>query len=277
MDKFMYEHLKNIEYLYGDDVYVQIPNSIFGDLSSNNSTNIQQVSFAYGYVTIVAFLYKYAHFVDIDYGTYIQNADIKQLLGYNRNTKTIDYIIRKNGVLDTIGLTKTIKDYPIRFVQHPTEKINNVPIREFMTINDIGESDINYSTIKSIVKNRNYTVKEPVFFFECDDDAGTLYNYANTHRVTLKELIAFIYSDNLDNIDFLLYCYFKSKCLGLPQNTKSIGLHIISRDLDIGADAFYKHLNKLKDRQYMSANHKGWVMGAVENGLDANEYTFKGI
>src|SRR5205085_6833882 len=105
----MYEHFKNIEFLYGEDVSIQIPNGIFKKLSSNiknrnGSTNIQQTSFAYAYIVMNAFLYKYAHFVDVDNGTYIQNADIKGLLGYNKVTKTIDYIIKKGGVLDMIGL-----------------------------------------------------------------------------------------------------------------------------------------------------------------------------
>lgn len=274
----MYEHFKNIEHLYGDEVYVQIPNGIFRDLS-RNCKNIQQTSFAYLYIVVVAFLYKYAHFVDIDNDTYIQNADIKELLGYNRKTKSVDFIIKKNGVLDEIGLTRTTKDYPIRFTQHPTETINNIPIREFVTIKDIDESDVNYTIIRNVVKNRNYDVKEPLFFFEYNGETGTLYDYANTHRIMLKELMSILFDDNIDNIDFLLYCFFKSKCQGVKGKTKSIGLQIISADLKIGFDAFYKHLDRLKGKQLVEVNHKGWVSekGIDKSDLEANEYHFIGI
>jgi hypothetical protein len=254
---------------------VQIPNGIFKDLAKN-CKNIQQTSFAYAYIIVIAFLYKYTHFVDIDNGTYIQNADIKEFLGYNRTTKSIDPIIKKNGILDEIGLTATVKDYPIRFVKNPTETINNIPLREFVHISDINNDDVNYTLIKSIVKNNNYTVKEPVFFFNYNDEGGTLYDYANTHKIRLRELMAFVHDDNLNNIDFLLYCFFKSKCHGYKDHTKAIGLHIIIGNLDIGKDAFYGHLNTLKDKQYVEVNHKGWVMGSKDS-LDANEYSFKGV
>lgn len=110
----MYEHFEGIKKLYGDSANVQIPNDIFKLLSSkiknkNCSTNIKQVSFAYLYIILVSFLYKYTNFVYIDNGTYIQNTDIKELLGYSKTTKSIDSIIKKNGILDNIGLTITTK------------------------------------------------------------------------------------------------------------------------------------------------------------------------
>lgn len=278
----MYEHLKNIEFLYGENVSVQIPNGLFEDLSSNimnknNSTNIQQASFAYTYLVILAFLYKYAHFVDVDNRTYIQNADIKEMLGYNRLTKTIDNVIKNNGVLDKIGLTRTTKNFPIRFIKHPRDRIESMAIRDYIYIKDISCNDINYNIIKDIVKNRNYTIKEPLFLFEYNGDSGTLYNYANTHKITINELMTFIYDDTLDNIDFYIYCFIKSKCYGLKENTKPIGLHIITSELGISKDAFYNHLNIVKEKGYIAVNHKGWVMVSEADSLEANEYCFKGM
>lgn len=270
----MYEHFENIKLLYGD-AYVQMPNEIFRDLSSSINKNIQQVAFAYSYLTVVSMLYKYAHFVDVDNGTYIQNADIKELLGYTRITKTIDPIIKKGGVLDSIGLTETIKNYPVRFMHNPTEQINNVPIREFVTINDIDNLDINYSAIKGIVKNRNYTVKEPTFFFNYKDDNGTLYDYSNTFRITIDELMQFIFADDFNNIDFLLYGYFKSQCKGLKDDSKGIALNIIVSTLGIGKDAFYEHLNVLKGKGAIDVIHKGWTPNG--KSAESNEYFFKGV
>jgi len=277
----MYEHFKNIEFLYGEDVSIQIPNGIFKKLSSNiknrnGSTNIQQTSFAYAYIVMNAFLYKYAHFVDVDNGTYIQNADIKGLLGYNKVTKTIDYIIKKGGVLDMIGLTETINNYPIRFFNHPTERINNIPLREYVTIKDIDNTDSHYDIIKGIVKNHNYAVKEPTFLFEYDDDNGTLYEFSNTHKITLNEFMKFIFNDSLDNIDFMMYCFFKSKCKGLKHDMNAIGLNYIVNELGIGKDAFYGHLEVLKKNRFLEVNHKGWVMGSSSE-LESNEYYFIGV
>ncbi|QOV08222.1 replication initiator [Bacillus phage Kirov] len=280
---YMYEHFKNIEQLYGD-AYVQIPNGVFQQLSESiknrKQTNIQQSSFAYAYIIAVSFLYKYAHFVDIDNGTYIQNSDIKQILGYDKTTKTIDKVIKKNGILDSIGLLRTTKEYPIE-VEYTEETLNDMLMREFKTFNMLDADDINYSIIKSIVKNRNYEVKEPLFFFEYDGDTGTLYNYNNTHRITLKEFLSFVYDQNLDNIDFMLYCFFKYKCHGYDNNVRAIALYKITLEMGISRDTFYKRLQTLKDRGYVNVHHKGWVMPTEATGtsesMEANEYQFRGV
>lgn len=270
----MYKHFENIKLLYGD-AYVQIPNGVFRDLSSSINKNIQQVAFAHAYIIVISMLYKYAHYLDIDNGTYMQNSDIKELLGYTRITKTVDPIIKKGGILDSIGLTETTKNYPVRFTQNPTEQINNIPMREFVAIDEIDNLDINYNMIKEVVKNRNYTVKEPRFFFEYKGETGTLYDYSNTFRITIDELMHFLFTDDLNNIDFLLYGYFKSQCRGLKDDSKGIALNIIVSSLGIGKDSFYDHLNVLKKNNLIDVIHKGWT----PNGKSAepNEYFFKGV
>jgi len=281
---YMYKHFKNIEQLYGNNAYVQIPNGVFRQLSDSiknrKQTNIQQSSFAYAYIIAVSFLYKYAHFVDIDNGTYIQNSDIKQILGYDKTTKTIDKVIKKNGILDTTGLLRTTKEYPV-YVEYTEEKLNDMLMREFTTFNMLDVDDVNYSIIKSIVKNRNYEVKEPVFFFEYNGDVGTLYNYDNTHRITLKEFLSFVYDESLDNIDFMLYSFFKYKCHGYDNNIKAIALYKITLEMGISRDTFYKHLGTLKSKGYINVHHKGWVMSGEATGtsesMEANEYQFKGV
>lgn len=278
----MYEHFENMKQLYGNNIYVQIPNSIFKKLSTyiknkNGSTNIQQSSFAYAYVVVVSILYKYAHFVDIDNETYIQNADIKEFLGYSKTTKSIDSVIKKNGILDKVGLTETTKKYPVSYFINSDEKINNIPMREFVTICDIDESFSFYDSIKNIVKNRNYEIKEPTFLFEQDGDNGTLYNYSNTHKVTLNEILRFVKDENLDNIDFAMYCFFKSKCKGYRNDSNSISLNVITSQLGIGFDALYSHLDKIKEEKFIHVSHKGWrTKREGDVRLESNIYTFKG-
>lgn len=277
----MYEHFENIKKLYGK-AYVQIPNGIFKDLSntivSRKQTNIQQVSFAYCYIVTIAFLYKYAHFVDVDNGTYIQNSDIKQILGYDKTTKTIDKVIKRGGILEQLGLIQTTKDYPVE-VEYAEEKLNHLNMREFITVSMLDTNSINYITTKEVVKNRNYEVKEPTFFFDYKDDTGSLYNYANTHRITIDEFLKLVYNDEIDNVDFLMYAFFKYKCHGLPQNTKSLALYKVVLEMGIGRDAFYNHLDKLKLKGYIDVVHKGWrVAGeAHDSQIEANEYIFRGV
>lgn len=279
----MYEHLENLKQLHGDSIYVQVPNDIFRKLSKhiknkNGSTNIQQSSFAYTYIVLMALLYKYAHFVDIDNNTYIQNADIKEMLGYSRTTKSIDSVIKKNGILDSIGLTTTTKQYPTSFYLDASEKFNEVSMRRFVTIDEMDESEISYKLIKDVVKNRNYEIKEVLFLFEREEENGTLYDYCNTHTVNLDEVLNFLKSDTLDNIDFYMYCFLKSKCKGYRANTNSIGLNTITLQLGISKDAFYSHLKLLEKRNYFDVAHKGWKTKTDEDEqLESNVYTFRGV
>ena len=142
--KYMIGHFENIQYLYGSDAYVQLPNKVFRDLSTsiknkNGSTNIQQSSFAYAYLVCVAFLYKYARFIDVDNETYLQNTDIKQILGYSKTTKSIDHIIKKDGILEKIGLVETTKSYPVS-AEYGEDEYNKFKIREFVTVDTIDDS-----------------------------------------------------------------------------------------------------------------------------------------
>lgn len=272
----MYEHFKNIEHLYGN-AYIQIPNGIFRDLRGIK-TNTQQSSFAYAYLIAVAFLYKYAHYVDIDNGTYIQNKDIKQVLGYGGSTKTVDKIIKKDGILEEIGLISTTKKYPVQFTNSGDE-INGFNAREFISIDMINEDYVNYDSIKNIVKNRNYEIKEPTFFFNYKEDIGTLYNYSNTHKITIQEFIRIVYDESLDNIHFLLYGFFKSRCFGYKDNTKEIALYKIVEDAGVGKDAFYSRLNDLKNNKFLDVNHKQFIITKEHNyiSIEGNEYIFKGV
>lgn len=277
--KYMIAHFKNIQYLYGDDAYIQMPNDIFKNLSRNiknrsGSTNIRQSSFAYVYLVCIGFLYKYAQFVDLNNGTYIQNTDIKQILGYSKSTKSIDHIIKKNGVLENIGLIKTTKNYPVSVI-YGEDEYNNLKIREFITINNIDKDSIIYNKVKSIVKNRNYEIKEPTYMFEYNGNIGTLYDYSNTHKITINEFIKLVYDERFDNIDFMLYFFFKSRCYNLNKsNTKLISLMQIINEIGISKDSFYAHLKIMKDNKILSVIHKEWIN---DGGGESNEYSFIGI
>ncbi len=280
----MYNHFEKIKELYGDKAGVRLPNRVFRDLSSNiksknGSTNIQQSSFAYSYLVAVAFLYKYAIFIDFDLSTYIQNNDIKELLGYSKTTKSVDKVIKKGGILDSMLLTDTVKNYPLSFYMNE-EEINGIKIREFEYIDDVKDGDL-LKEIKQIVKNRNYEIKEPLFMTDGygESDYGTLYSIECTHRVEIGEFLLFLKDGQLDNIDFALYNFFKSKCKGFDFNQRSIAIYKILLELGIERSTFYKHLNVLKEREYIKVNHKGWQMptGNSEVKMEANDYIFLGV
>lgn len=276
----MEKHFKNIQKLY-NHANVRIPNNVFIDLSSiikskNNKTNIQQVAFAYVYLITIGFLYKYAHYVDLDNGSYIQNSDIKLLLGYSKSTKSIDRIIKREGVLDSMGLTVTNKDYPVQFYMNHREEIDGIKIREFITFQKLSKNHILYPEYKSIVKNKNYEIKEPLFLTSeyGDNEQGTLYCIEKTHQISIEEFLLLVFDAEIDNIDILMYFYFKSKCKGFKKNTRQISLLRIVGEIGMDGNTFYNHLNTLKEKKYIDVSHKGWKHNTEE--IEINEYTWLG-
>jgi len=89
-----------------------MPNEIFGDLQKNID-NPSHIAFAYSYIYFVTWAYRYAK-----YGTVNELIDqkfIKKILGYNPTYKNLDYLIKKDGILEQIGYIRTEKDFPIAY------------------------------------------------------------------------------------------------------------------------------------------------------------------
>lgn len=281
----MNEHFEKIRFLYGDDAMIRLPNNIFRVLSTsirnkNGDCNSQQVAFSYAYLIAVGFLYKFAHFVDSDTNTYVQNNDLKQLLGYSKTTKSIDIIIKKDGVLDSLKLLETKKDYPLFFNLNHEEMINRIPLREFTMLSHLDSEDSYLKIVKSIVKNRNYEVKEPLYLTTGNDEEeyGTLYNIKKTHGITIREFMKFVEDEELDNTHLLIYGFLKSRCKGYPDNMNSLTLYKTTGEIGIDKTTFGTRIKFMENRNYISVSHKKWKRKQEHHiDMDANDYYFHGI
>src|SRR5699024_11535773 len=97
------EYIVKLNYRDGQSRHF-MPNEIFKDLQSNIKTSTH-IAFAYSYYYLTSWLYrnvKYAEDLPIE----INTKTLKKLLGYNQNYKPINYIIKKNGVLEQINYIK---------------------------------------------------------------------------------------------------------------------------------------------------------------------------
>lgn len=269
---------------YGDESSVQIPNEIFpllanGIRNKSGKSNVQQVSFAYSYIAHISLLYKYSFFVDFENESYVQNGDIKEWLGYSRTTKTINRVIKKDGILDSLGVTETEKDYPL-FFNTTNEKINDIPVKDFYYILDPESKELNSYLVnqaKVIVQNRNYEIKKPIFLFNPtgDREYGTMYDYSNTHSFTAKEALYFFTHPVFNAIDFSIYNYVKSKAKGMKGNRREISLRRITEELGLDEKTLYAHLKALKASGVISVQHRGWK--AYEGNSEANTYQWNGV
>src|SRR5690606_24337728 len=117
------------------------------------------------------------------------------------------------GILDQLGLTRTVHNYPVRFYLEPVPG-DDYPRREFVLIQDLDETDLLFSAYQQTVKNRNYEIKEPLFLTGSPERESTLSHFDRTHIITIQEFIRLVEEPRVGNIVFLLYGYFVSRCFG---------------------------------------------------------------
>jgi hypothetical protein len=183
---------------------IYLPNEIFKDLSSELEGS-SHIAFAYSYYYFISWLYRYSKYGQFN----IDVKQIKEVLGYSPNSKEINYIIKKDGVLDQIGYTFSSTDYPIAW------DFNDGEI-EFTMFSDL---DLDLRKILMHQKGRNYKVKVPVKAFWRDKISeeegildGTFYDIRNTHHISFDVFLECMSNKELGCTGFYLYGYLRYRC-----------------------------------------------------------------
>ncbi|WP_299831322.1 hypothetical protein [uncultured Metabacillus sp.] len=194
----MDELIKQLQYDEKEST-IFIPNEIFTDLQ-NHIKKSNHIPFAYSYYYLVNWLYRYTKYG----GLSIDNKTIKSILGYNPTYTEIDYLIKKNGVLDLMGYCSTVKDYPISWTFEDE-------ILEFVLLSDIEEE---FQKLIKESRSRKYTIKLPVKSFyrkEDNEDVmdGTYYEFDRTHLIPFEVFLFCMSNKELGCSGFYLWSYLK--------------------------------------------------------------------
>lgn len=185
---------------------IYLNNSIFEDIRSMSLKNGNHMAFTYAYYGVISYLYRYCLWIE---DKPITQADIKDMIGYNRTYKPIDYIVKKNGILDSYGYTETTRDIPVKWW---LDDDNDVMFNYV--------SDYNDEYIKDVFKiPSRYTIKYPIKAFHIDNESykdgdvnGTFYILDNTHSFDVNVMKKFLNNKQLGLNAFYLYQYLKMKC-----------------------------------------------------------------
>lgn len=199
-----YNELKDRLYFGEKEDNMFIPNEIFEDLPKHIEKGIH-IPFAYSYYYLITYLYRYAK-----YDKYLYtNEDIKEILGYNKSTKGLDYLIKRNGLLDEIGYTSSDKDFPIGW-QYSKEEDELI----FTMWSEFKED---YGMVKYPNMSRKYSIKVPekaLYRYIHEDgtfDGGTFYEIENTHNILPQVFLFCMSIDDIGCNGFYLYSYLKHK------------------------------------------------------------------
>ncbi|HDX9600984.1 TPA: hypothetical protein ACLBZ7_005547 [Bacillus cereus] len=268
------EFKSRIEYYKQDDRFgkIFIPNNIFEvllkdeRLTKRGKRTTTHVDVAYAYIYLYTWLYRNAKYGSMS----TENSDVgslKELIGFSKTEKRINYIIKKDGVLDDLGLTRTIpyKDAPALFQF-------NDDVIEFYTVSDE----------KIPITNNRQTVKEPVFALENSDGEygyGTFFgsmdndNIANTHNVDFEVFIKCMTNEKLGTDAFYLYSFLKHKC-DVSGGSIEIALTTISQQTGITRGKRNDALENLKKYNLIHCTPATYIIDGEPDG--ASIYKCKG-
>lgn len=217
------------------DWQVYINNSIFPDLlKSQDLKHISRKAYAYCYYCLITYLYingKYKKML-------LKQSDLKEILGYSPDNRKMDFISKKNGLLDEMGYTETISDFPIR-----------IDTGRLIVFDMYREAKRKFSLRLDVPSN--YKVKLPFKAFYQDKKSkdaglfnGTYYNANDCHVFDIERFIECVSNEQIGCEGFFIVCYIKmigiSLRTGSYSNTKGV------RDaLGISKKTFEKYINLL--------------------------------
>lgn len=241
---------------------IYLPNEIFTDLQSKLDTS-KHIAFAYSYYYYISYLYRYCKYLD-DHGRQTQQ-QIKAVLGYAATNKSVDFIIKRGGILDQLGYTETTTDFPLSW-SYDSETME----LRFETILVLKQWDDSYS---QMFNDRNFRIKKPLKAFNRqqedshDERTGTFYNVHNTHGIHYD-----IYNGIIQQfgcMGFYLYGFLKHKCdiFGGYQASQ----YVLCDKLRItSSSTLFKYTNLLRDAGYIQIERKQFYPNS--NDRVANVY-----
>lgn len=204
-----------IHYNEEHERYIAIPNSLFTKLltlTKFKKLKSQHVGFTFSYIYLQTYLFRYTK-----YDTYVPTkGEIKQLLGYSATNKTVDHIIKRNGLLDDESITVTSNDFPI--------------------INEWRDGDLEFTYISDLYSHEEFrndrkfglsqSYKVPIFGLYANTDNyfndesnpydGTFYPFddgiSEPYTLIDFEVFAYMMSNKELGVNaFYLYCYILYK------------------------------------------------------------------
>ncbi|AEN89210.1 hypothetical protein BMWSH_2328 [Priestia megaterium WSH-002] len=216
-----------------------MPNEVIGMLVKDEELNKKKaphVAFAYTYLYIITWLYRYAKYGVMSFEEITKPAILK-IMGVAETSSEYNYIIKRGGVLDRLGLTATLSytEAPISWWTYKEDK-HGFP--EFTYFNDLEETSRQIILNGQTTKHRQ--IKEPLLatgfrnpFNEegCEEDYnGTFYDEGKqyTHQIGFDVFIECMTNEDLGINAFYLYAFLRSR---YGANTDvSIALETISEE-----------------------------------------------
>ncbi|QSO52327.1 hypothetical protein JZ785_26995 [Alicyclobacillus curvatus] len=257
--------------------WIFVPNEIFTDFTAAFEST-PHIAFAFSYYYLILYLY---YFTKYDAGRWnkFDVKTIKEILGYSRTDKKLDYIIKKNGILDEIGYTESNTDYPIERIWGDIEELS-VPHIERTDNKEI--SFVTYSGLLDETKSRLHKeygnpprIKVPLKGFDRDCDeyegCGTFFSFEHTTRVSVEVFLKCMTDESLGPVGFYLYSWLKYKCEYYGGDFVQT-LPDISHATGMARSTLNKYLQALEGNNMIEIVHQRFDLSLPERQRQPNRY-----
>jgi hypothetical protein len=260
---------------FNTEEIIFMPNEIFEELK-NNISNTQQLTFAYSYLYLITYLYRHCKYYNVGD---IDGNKIKEILGYSSNTRSINPIIKKGGLLDQMELTSTEKDFPTEW--HFDSFSGD------LVFDMLSEFDEDYQVIIKEGLSRKFTVKKPIRSFhryphdveakkmydEQEYEDGTFFEFENTHQVPFEVFMFCMDNDKIGCTGFYLYSYLK-RMNDFYFGGYDCPVEKLSEETGIPTRTLTNYLDVLKKYHMVECtiNQKHFVLGLPQEERKANTY-----
>jgi hypothetical protein len=189
-----------LDYFYWNkqkDLNPNLPNEIFKDLTNSDIKSYRHRAFAYSFYYLCNSLYLNAKFGVIPLTDLYSLQLIEFLYG---DRKPINYITKRNGVLDQIGYTTSENDFPI------VCDVEDGFLVDFTMYSDLTKHQRDQIDVPS-----NFICKRPVkAFYRHKDDlhrSGTFFQVENTHCIDFTIFARCLSSSKYGFESFYLYSF----------------------------------------------------------------------
>ena len=260
--------LENELSFYWKESKIFMPNEIFKDLREGCKGGSSHIAFAYSFYYLISWLYRYCKYSTNSFTRGV----LKHILRYRSTNKTMDYLIKKDGVLDQLGYTSTETDYPIFW---SLDEFNDPVFQTYTEIND----EIN-DEFKGYLKpnRRNQTIKRPLKAFFRHEAAemdkylnGTFYEVDNTHMIPFEVFIECMSNMELGCKAFYLYAFFSHFNDLYPQGY-DISVDSISEETGIKSTTRDKCLDSMKRYNLIDCTPTDFVPNLPKELRKASRY-----
>lgn len=279
MPSMQYEELKDQFKFNEAETQTYLPNEIFNELKVIK--NPQHRAFAYTYIYLTTYLWRYAKYGSIPYANLTQDK-LKQILG-RKGDERLNYLIKKNGVLEEMKWLETTNDFPII-----SEYRKEDDYLEFTYLSEWKDTDM-WENVKP--PNR-FTVKRPIRGYnrfpndlelqedyENGDQDGTFEHIENTHQIPLEVFMYCMSKKEVGIKGFYMYAYLFSKDKMFGGNGYDVTLVNLSKQLGIPEKTVDRYLDIVRKFNMVVGLHNQdyFAIGMKKEQRKANTYITNNI